>query len=677
MIDAIAHSPLFKSCSAEELESIVKEFKREHYQAGDFIFREGDPGDCLHILLSGSVQVCTNNQAGEEIVLARLEKGAYFGEQALLTAKPLRRHASVRALTGVETGTLTHAVFQRRLGTSEDLRRLLPEIGRDQLILKITGQLSEQADVDEQIGRLFKQIRQLEEREVLFRQGDAAGYACFLLSGSVGIRIYGDDRRLKSQVLIQPGQLFGDLGVVEKQPRAGTAVALTDSQVAVVDGETLEELRRDSTTLHNLISSQRSLYQIPSLGLVTQYPGELLRKAALNTSVQKPDGEVLTVSRMIDADVVWMAHARRQPTRSESFGFGEARYREILLEDRTLVGSFSVGVWDDLPALYTNVYQMPELSERALERFRQTGRLDLSTRPLSGEGTLCECMQVKTATVQKLILEGLSSPEEISKRTAAGTVCGGCRPRIVELTGGNAWTHVGIVNIREHNESIRSYEFQPLRGSCCACKAGQHIVLEGNIDGLWVARSYTLTEVDEAANTYEVTIKREKQGYFSNWLFSHDRDQIHLRVSEPQGEFTFQPEALTPAVCLVAGIGITPAIAFARFLIRKKASRPLHIDYSVRSPEEAAFGKELAEWPQQFPNISVRTRLTARDGHLGDSELRGLLSRYPGAEVYICGPVRYEEAMKAFLCGAAVPPEKIRLEQFAPAGAPVDVAAGR
>ena len=135
MIDAIAHSPLFKSCSSAELESIVKEFKRQR-SAGDFIFREGDTGDCLHLLLSGSVQVCTNNQAGEEIVLARLEKGAHFGEQALLTAKPLRRHASVRALTDVETGTLTHAVFQRRLGASADLRRLLPEIGRDQLILK-------------------------------------------------------------------------------------------------------------------------------------------------------------------------------------------------------------------------------------------------------------------------------------------------------------------------------------------------------------------------------------------------------------------------------------------------------------------------------------------------------------------------------------------------------------
>ena len=150
-----------------------------------------------------------------------------------------------------------------------------------------------------------------------------------------------------------------------------------------------------------------------------------------------------------------MAHTRRQPTRSESFGYGEARYREILLEDRTLVGSFSVGVWDDLPALYTNVYQMPELSERAVERFRQTGRLDVSTRPLAGEGNLCECMQVKRLRIPETDTRGAELAGDLEK-TGAGTVCGGCRPRIIELTGGNAWTSVsGIVNIREHNETIR------------------------------------------------------------------------------------------------------------------------------------------------------------------------------------------------------------------------------
>jgi ferredoxin-NADP reductase/CRP-like cAMP-binding protein/bacterioferritin-associated ferredoxin len=671
MIEAVSRTPLFKNCSPSELRSILAELKSEHYQAGDIILREGDLGDRLHILLSGSVRVYTNNEAGDEIVLARLEKGAYFGEQALLFAKPIRRSASVRALTDVGTGTLTHATFQKHLRANENLRELLLEVGRDELILKITSQLKDQAAQDLEIGRLFKQIRRLERREVMFRQGDPADYACFLLSGSVGIRIYGDDARLKSHVLIQPGQLFGDLGVLEKQPRAGTAVALSDSQVAVVQADTLEEFSRENARLRSLITSQRSLYQIPASGLVMQYQGELLGKPALHTTVQKVNGDLLTISRMVNTDVVSMAYPNRQPTHRESFADTEEHFREILLDGNRLVGSVTVGAWDDLPALYINIYHQPEVSKRALESFRESGRLDLSVRSSARDGHLCECMQVKTDVVQKLILEGLSSLEAISRKTGAGTVCGGCRPRIIELTGGSAWTYVRIVNIREHNATIRSYQLQPVKGRCCSCQAGQHIVLEGNIDGLWVARSYTLTALDEAANIYEVTIKRETQGYFSNWLFLHDREPVHLRVSEPQGTFIFKPEIQTPAVCLMAGIGITPAIAFARALTASQEARPLYIDYSVHSEEEMAFGKELADWPRQWPNISTHTRVTAREGHLGESELGSLLSRNVDADVYICGPARYEAAMKTILTAARVPAERTHLEQFAHAGAPV------
>ncbi|WP_048875396.1 hypothetical protein [Candidatus Coxiella mudrowiae] len=50
---------------------------------------------------------------GNEIVLACIEVGDYFGEQALLTEKPIRRNVSARALNKVvKTFTISHSVFQ-------------------------------------------------------------------------------------------------------------------------------------------------------------------------------------------------------------------------------------------------------------------------------------------------------------------------------------------------------------------------------------------------------------------------------------------------------------------------------------------------------------------------------------------------------------------------------------
>ncbi len=62
--------------------------------AGADICHEGEPGDAMFVVLRGAVQVYTRNHDGRELVLARLETGEYFGEQALLPGGTGRRNAS-------------------------------------------------------------------------------------------------------------------------------------------------------------------------------------------------------------------------------------------------------------------------------------------------------------------------------------------------------------------------------------------------------------------------------------------------------------------------------------------------------------------------------------------------------------------------------------------------------
>jgi CRP-like cAMP-binding protein len=52
--------------------------------AGETILGEGDYGDRMYVVESGAVQVWAKAFDGSDIVLARLEQGAYFGEQAIL-----------------------------------------------------------------------------------------------------------------------------------------------------------------------------------------------------------------------------------------------------------------------------------------------------------------------------------------------------------------------------------------------------------------------------------------------------------------------------------------------------------------------------------------------------------------------------------------------------------------
>mgnify|MGYP005631038485 CR=1 FL=1 len=83
---------LFSGLISEEVFQIAQIAIEERYLAEEVIFREGDVGDSMFIIIDGSVSVY--NQKKE---ITTLEKGECFGEMALLDREP--RSSSIRAVT--------------------------------------------------------------------------------------------------------------------------------------------------------------------------------------------------------------------------------------------------------------------------------------------------------------------------------------------------------------------------------------------------------------------------------------------------------------------------------------------------------------------------------------------------------------------------------------------------
>lgn len=78
--------------------------------AGEFLFREGDPGDAMYIIQDGQVEILSEAR-GRERRLALLEEGDFFGEMALLEGQP--RVASARAVTQCELMRIDAATFDQ------------------------------------------------------------------------------------------------------------------------------------------------------------------------------------------------------------------------------------------------------------------------------------------------------------------------------------------------------------------------------------------------------------------------------------------------------------------------------------------------------------------------------------------------------------------------------------
>jgi hypothetical protein len=84
----IVVSPLFRDFSVDELVAVIQGLKLLTYQTKQIILREGDRGDSLYMLTSGTVKAFRKNAQGKQVLLAELAEGAFFGEGSILTGKP-------------------------------------------------------------------------------------------------------------------------------------------------------------------------------------------------------------------------------------------------------------------------------------------------------------------------------------------------------------------------------------------------------------------------------------------------------------------------------------------------------------------------------------------------------------------------------------------------------------
>lgn len=89
-IQALQGSALFEGMATAELEILVPDLHNRSFAAGTYIFREGDPGRHLHLILNGEVKISRSGPAGAEVVFAVLLAGDTFGELALLEEGALR-----------------------------------------------------------------------------------------------------------------------------------------------------------------------------------------------------------------------------------------------------------------------------------------------------------------------------------------------------------------------------------------------------------------------------------------------------------------------------------------------------------------------------------------------------------------------------------------------------------
>lgn len=148
-----------------------REFKRR-----EVLFREGDIGDSVYLIERGHVLVRADRTPGEDLTLAVLGPGDYFGDVAVLSTGG-RRSAGVEALDACTTYVIGAQDYLELRDRHPEVRRAMTE-SLARICRRLVERLLDGRHVDAR-GRVVRQLVHLTalfDGPVLLTQTDLAGY---------------------------------------------------------------------------------------------------------------------------------------------------------------------------------------------------------------------------------------------------------------------------------------------------------------------------------------------------------------------------------------------------------------------------------------------------------------------------------------------------------------------
>jgi len=111
--------PLFSMLPEGQLQLLTQVLSRKAYPKSSTIIAAGDATDAMYIVVSGRLKVFMSDKEGQEVILAILNQGEFFGEMGLIAQAP--RSATVTTIEPCELLTITRADFTKCLQGNFDL----------------------------------------------------------------------------------------------------------------------------------------------------------------------------------------------------------------------------------------------------------------------------------------------------------------------------------------------------------------------------------------------------------------------------------------------------------------------------------------------------------------------------------------------------------------------------
>ena len=237
------------------------------FAAGEEILKQGNKGDPFYILLSGSLEVVQENEAGRWVKLTQLNTGAYLGEQALLGNASGTASATVIAGENSTLAAIPADVFVKKIAQNVKNRNKFDQAS----LMRCPPITVLNEEQQQQVLKVAIENTYVAGQDIIVQ--DTVGKSFYvLLEGQVDvIRVEGDGAQVK---LVQLGQgaYFGEQALIGRAlgKRSATVRAVGPCRVMKIRGITFVEQIATSSYNKEMFEkdASRHIYEQVSKSLV-------------------------------------------------------------------------------------------------------------------------------------------------------------------------------------------------------------------------------------------------------------------------------------------------------------------------------------------------------------------------------------------------------------------------
>jgi len=172
-VNLLAHIPFFTDLPEEELDRLVMELDVVNLNSGEILFREGDPGEHLYVVVNGELEILMAPSTDDELILNILHEGEYLGEMSLIQPGG-HRTASARARGNVVLLSMSRKQFRDLLQRHPELSNAMVGVLSQRLDNTNVSTFRDLTEKNRQLQQAFDELKaaqeQLIEKERLERE---------------------------------------------------------------------------------------------------------------------------------------------------------------------------------------------------------------------------------------------------------------------------------------------------------------------------------------------------------------------------------------------------------------------------------------------------------------------------------------------------------------------------